>query len=280
MLLRDGAFAAAAQAETSFSQPPSILSTKKSVLTAFPVHQVPFTVQYPILVFLQRILEIICFDYSSIAMAEVLKIMGWECAEAVELNRWKDEFLKKWEVFPIVENNKQPIGRLLKSIGYLRHAAVHRVQVNLEDLDQFFQDAKALALQLGDEGKMEKLSQLSQALQAIITELQSQRNSLKLTTEETLWALAVQRECLDGLEAATITDMNMKDRVYRYAAWRNVEKAIASCGVSFPAILNIAAESKALTSGPDKASANGSDFDDIYDVSDREDSFPKRHMLD
>lgn len=59
----------------------------------FPVYS-PFQAQHNLLVHLQKLLELVCYNFGKKLMPDIMLQRGWNCPELVELNRWTEEFTK------------------------------------------------------------------------------------------------------------------------------------------------------------------------------------------
>lgn len=62
--------------------------------------RLPFEAQHELVVYLQRVMEQVCFGFAQQALPELLRKRQWACAVAVELHLWKDELLENPESLP------------------------------------------------------------------------------------------------------------------------------------------------------------------------------------
>ena len=198
----------------------------------FPLY-LPTRARHKLLVHLQNILEVACYDFGKRTLPEVLQQRDWDCAEAVELNRWTDVLNKRQDVFAQVESIKKPLRDLFISIANIRHTAVHRIQVNVKGIEQFFLDAETLAVIMEETECAEKIAKLRRETQVVIEELQRNKILLHSKLDETLRGLASQREKLKRLEEMAIIEMGNEDDEYQALAGKSIEEIIEPSEASF-----------------------------------------------
>lgn len=99
--------------------------------------------QHRLLVKLQNILEVACYDYTKRVMPDTVQRKGWDCAESVELNQWTFE-MRKLKLFGMKGNDYVAMAAMLHSVANVRHTAVHRRRVGVAQIDKFFADALGL----------------------------------------------------------------------------------------------------------------------------------------
>ena len=190
--------------------------------------------RHKLLVHLQGILEAACYNFGKRTLPEVLRERDWDCAEAVELNRWMMDVLnKRRDILPPVESIKKPLGDLFRSIANIRHTAVHRIPVNVKGIEQFLLDAETLAVIIEESECAEKIAKLRRETQVIIEELQRNKIFLHSRLDETLRGLASQREMLKRLEEMAIIEMGNEDAEYQAQAGKSIEEAIEPSEASF-----------------------------------------------
>ncbi|KAJ6439200.1 protein kinase domain-containing protein [Purpureocillium lavendulum] len=224
----------------------------------FPVY-LPFKNQHHLLVHLQQVLEAACYDFGRREMPEILQRRGWDCAEAVELNRWTEEFGKMHIHIPANERIKKPLDQLFRSVANIRHTAVHRIRVSAKGTEQFLVDAEALAILLGDVKHVEKMSKMRRETQAAMEELQRNKQFLRSRLEDMLKGLAAQRAELKRLEDNAIAELEREDKAYEILAGKSVDEVIAPSEASF----STAMETEAITT---IRSDNADDVDEDGDA--------------
>ncbi|CCU76517.1 hypothetical protein BGHDH14_bgh03424 [Blumeria hordei DH14] len=86
----------------------------------------PYQVQHYILNLMERILEEACYDYSLIWIPKKLNEMGWDCAEAVELAKWKITLPSEVPPHAYSPHSRFDLETGLNNAVKVRNAAVHR----------------------------------------------------------------------------------------------------------------------------------------------------------
>ncbi|OCK80284.1 hypothetical protein K432DRAFT_434859 [Lepidopterella palustris CBS 459.81] len=154
----------------------------------FPVY-LPFATQHFLLVKVQTILERACFDFGQQTIPDIMQKNRWDCPESAELNLWATEFLKRQGVFHKRKDIGQSLENLFCSVADIRHAAVHRIHMAIEELER-------------------------------------NKHVLSSKLEETRKSIAAQREELDRLEKAAVSEMIREDGDYQQFAGRNLLQGI------------------------------------------------------
>ena len=160
-------------------------------------------------------------------MPELLAARHWDCAEAVELNRWTSEFFARKEQFAAMDvKTVKPLDDLLRSIAAIRHTAVHRLRISVKSIEQYLLDAESLLTLLDDQTNLAVVCRLRCETQSIIGELERNKHILNTKREKTQQRIAAQRAELDRLEKALFADMVKEDSDYKALAGANLEQAI------------------------------------------------------
>ncbi|KAJ3538400.1 hypothetical protein NM208_g5920 [Fusarium decemcellulare] len=108
---------------------------------------VPFTVEHLLLSRVQSLLEYAAFYYAQEHMPSVIEDNDWPCPTAGELNLWVPEFRKYLgisESKPPNSEGAREINDILKSAVRIRHIAVHRECVDIEQLQRLLDHAEKL----------------------------------------------------------------------------------------------------------------------------------------
>ena len=170
-----------------------------------PVY-LPFGIQHRLFVKVQCILEKACFGFAQKHLGGVLQREGWDCAEAVELNRWPEIFLTYESEFNLrdVEDIGKSFSKLLDSIIQLRHTAVHRVRLTADGALQSIVDAELFAKLLRDYECLAVITTIKQQMHEIIQELEQMKSSLKLKLAEIRSQFADKKAELDRQESQTL----------------------------------------------------------------------------
>jgi hypothetical protein len=191
----------------------------------FPVY-LPFATQHFLLAKVQTILERACFDFGQQTIPDIMQKNGWDCPESAELNLWASELLKRQEVFHKRKDMGQPLENLFRSIADIRHAAVHRVRVSARGLEQFMLDAESLATLLDHSSSLTILTKFRRDMQMAIEELERNKHVLSSKLDETRKSIAAQREELDRLEKAAVSEMIREDGDYQQFAGKKLLQGI------------------------------------------------------
>ncbi|CAI6342436.1 unnamed protein product [Periconia digitata] len=159
--------------------------TASTVSRRYPVY-LPFNVQHRLLVNVQTLLEKACFSFAQERLHGVLQEEGWECSEAVELNRWCKIFLDYEIEFSRDEmaSIPKPLPILLKSIAQLRHTAVHRLHIVAKKVLQFIIDGELLANLVQSHENAHVISEIRQQTTNTIKELKRNKDMLQLKQVE------------------------------------------------------------------------------------------------
>jgi len=115
--------------------------------------RLPLWDQHRILVRVQYALEKACFTFAQKHLGGVLQREGWDCTEAVELNRWPKVLLTYQEEcgLNIMNDLDKPLPILLNSITQIRHDTVHRAHLSSSKILEHLTNAVLLARLLHDD---------------------------------------------------------------------------------------------------------------------------------
>lgn len=143
----------------------------------YPV-QLPFGVQYSILTSIQKLLEECCYHFTQKYAPNLLIDKKWDCAEAIELNKWTLAIVKRYGKFPAgaFRRPDHNIHQVLLAASKIRHAAVHRVRISAKGLMQMVDAAVKFAEALSDPVRASQLEELYRSLKA----KSNPRNSIRI----------------------------------------------------------------------------------------------------
>lgn len=161
-------------------------------------------------------------------MSYEVRSKGWDCPEAAELTVWLKLLLSspdKLSTSKVAELGK-PLEVLFDSVAQLRHAAVYRLRVKLNRIEQLMVDSELLATLLEDDTYARTMSKLRQQTQLTIDEWRCKKDLLESNLSEALKKIASQRAELDRLEREAVDDMVKGDEEHRSLAGANIENAI------------------------------------------------------
>lgn len=151
----------------------------------------PASTQHKLLAHLQSVLEAACYEFGKRTMPDTLQRHGWDCAEALELNRCVKE-LQHWSFLSVNPANKPP-DELFRSIAEIRHTAVHRRRVSLHVVRQFFTDAETLLLLFGDDVRRREIAMLRQEVRMAFAKTKQNHRTFHSTVSKSLRVIATKR---------------------------------------------------------------------------------------
>ncbi|KAH6842058.1 hypothetical protein B0T12DRAFT_273547 [Alternaria alternata] len=166
----------------------------------------PLWDQHRVLVKVQYALEKACFTFAQKRLENVLQKEGWDCAEAVELNRWPKVLLTYPEDCNLNGLNEfdESLPNLLDSVTQLRHDTVHRVRLSSTEILQHLTDAVMFAQLLRDDECSEFISTIRRRTQDAIEELVRNKAILDRRLDEIKSGFTAKRAELDRQEAAAL----------------------------------------------------------------------------
>ncbi|CAN9205197.1 unnamed protein product [Alternaria alternata] len=187
-------------------------SSSAAVRSAGSQNQSPGSVSLPlwdqhrVLVKVQYALEKACFTFAQKRLENVLQKEGWDCAEAVELNRWPKVLLTYPEDCNLNGLNEfdESLPNLLDSVTQLRHDTVHRVRLSSNEILQHLTDAVMFAQLLKDDECSEFVSTIRRRTQDAIEELVRNKAILDRRLDEIKNGFTAKRAELDRQEAAAL----------------------------------------------------------------------------
>ncbi|GJN77173.1 hypothetical protein PLIIFM63780_000662 [Purpureocillium lilacinum] len=142
----------------------------------------------------------------------VLAQHRWDCAEAVDLVRWVS-VLRERDDFPPVaipsslavspRERHEAATALLSSMASLRHAAVDRHRLTINEVEQYIGQATGFLRLLGATSCLERLTPLQETVSIAVHHLGEGRNASTTTMNEVAAYTAGRRAELEALERAT-----------------------------------------------------------------------------
>jgi len=183
------------------------------VPSLYPV-QFPFRVQYSILTKTQKILEECCYDFTEKYAPSLLAEKNWDCAEAIELNKWTLTVIKRYGKFPDGAFRKSDSGihQVLLAVNKLRHSAVHRLRISAKGIVLMVDAAVKFADTLSDTIRATQLGELHKELKSKIQSQELNKNYLETKLKNELDEIECQREELAKREREAISAMVIEDK--------------------------------------------------------------------
>ncbi|PHH90138.1 hypothetical protein CDD83_4420 [Cordyceps sp. RAO-2017] len=210
-----------------------------AVPSLYPVY-LPFKAQHDLMVHLQALLELACFEFGKRVVPDYLMSQGWDCGQSVELHRWTDLIIAQKAHLASAVEIKKPLNELVRSINDIRHHAVHRHRINAKDVEQMLLDAQSLVRLLGDIETARELSKLRQETLTVIEHLERNKDFLRSKLDATLLDITNQRAELRRMEEEAVADMLRKDNDYQASVSEQMGDFAAR--LAFPGRLAAAAE--------------------------------------
>ncbi|KFH44854.1 hypothetical protein ACRE_043130 [Hapsidospora chrysogenum ATCC 11550] len=171
-------------------------------------------------------MERACYDYAKQKIPAVLSERQFDCAEAVELNRWTNELMKRTSMMGGLDLSNTSIEDILRSVTNIRHTAVHRLRVSAKAIEQFLLDAETLSTLFGIKVHIDEISRLRRSFQASIEELERNKHFLQSRLDEALQKIADQRAELQRMEEIAVSNMIKEDHEYQVIAGKAIEDSI------------------------------------------------------
>jgi hypothetical protein len=163
------------------------------------------------MVYLQRVMEQVCFGFAQQALPELLKKRQWACAVAVELHLWKDELLKNPGSLP--PTYEQPTGameQLLQTMAFIRHVAVFRINISVTQLQKCVKDAVDLTKALGQTRFLSALTVLREQIDSEILGLWKEEEFQRHLLDMEKSVIEKERAELDDREKRAIQSTEQK----------------------------------------------------------------------
>ncbi|KAF4582777.1 ubiquinol-cytochrome-c reductase cytochrome c1 [Ophiocordyceps camponoti-floridani] len=192
---------------------------------------IPIPAQHQLLTHLQQLLEIACFEFCKRSMPEVLEQNNWEYPEAVELQRWMEEFLRRRSKFPETQKGTgKAIRTLFSAACDLRHTTVHRLPIETWRLGEFFALAEGLLVVLGDVVRADEAAKLRYQMQGVIEELERNKRSQQRELDDISRRIASQRSELMLLETRAKLEIARMGKEAEIVAGNKVLRFMSSGG--------------------------------------------------
>jgi hypothetical protein len=214
------------QVSTKSTQQPQVQSKSKPP-SLYPVY-LPFDVQHRLFGRVQNTLEMACYDFAQKKLGGVLEREGWDCAEAVELNRWPKVLLTYQSELYLenLEDSERSLSDLFTSITQLRHAAVHRLRLTANKALQFITDAEQVLKLLQIERPIRIVAMIRQQVQDAIGELERNKDLLESKLADTRKEFAARRAKLQLLERQAVENTIKEDKDFAIFIGTNLEEAL------------------------------------------------------
>ncbi|KAG7408539.1 hypothetical protein Forpe1208_v012012 [Fusarium oxysporum f. sp. rapae] len=166
-----------------------------------------FSSQYELILQLQRYLERACYAYGCREIPETLLQHGWDCAEAVSLERWMEEFTNSGDNSNARASYKS-LKSLFRRISKIQKVTVQRIRANSDTIEEFLTDAYSLVQVVGVKEYEELMEKLGQSIKRLFINLEDNYRSFRHRRDEKLQRIATERVKIDRLEKAISAEMD------------------------------------------------------------------------
>jgi hypothetical protein len=208
---------------------PNHTKSNRAGASLYPVY-FPFQVQHRLLNRVQSILENACYAFARNKFPSILQQEGWDCAEAVELNRWSRVFLTHQSELDTTDLDTTDLAKslcnILNSIAQLRHTAVHRLRLTANRTLQFIVHSESLVKLLHDDAALDVISGIRRHVQFSIGEMERNKDLLELQMVNTKAHFAAKKAELDAQERQALEFTNKEDKEYTAFAGASLEQAL------------------------------------------------------
>lgn len=163
----------------------------------------PFDIQYHILSVTQKILEESCFYFAKLWLPSLLEERGWNCAAAVELTKWLYVIKQHLNILPegcMSTTQQASFKTNSRTVAQLRHAAVHRLHLESDQLLAQVHSAHMLAEALQDNRRKARLEILHARLEKYVKKMYHDVDKMKEKVDEQVFEIETQREALHQRE--------------------------------------------------------------------------------
>jgi hypothetical protein len=135
-------------------------------------------VQIRLLRRLQESLELSFYKYAQKHVPDTLKSKGWTCPEAVELHQWAHHFIGRPDLFAEQHRERWTVSgwaTMFQDMTRLRHAAVHRSQMSMDELHAHASGAESVFELLGDQAARHDAYVITSEIAAASSRIQSKK---------------------------------------------------------------------------------------------------------
>lgn len=164
-------------------------------------------IHYELTVQLQRYIERACYAFGSGELPETLTQNGWDCDEAVTLDRWMREFLDRPEIFDMGDNVESPQS-LFQRLREIQAVNLSRKRLTSDEIHEFLSDACALMDVLNVSGYKEILKKLELRIGKLLVDFAVRYESFRQRRDEKLKQVKSERARLDMLESTILAEMD------------------------------------------------------------------------
>lgn len=169
----------------------------------------PYDTEHRILSVIQQLLEESCFDFVKRRLPLILEDLGWNCAAAGELTEWLRILKRHAADLPdgfMGTEGPSSLNNVAPTVARLRHTAVHRLHLTLEELLDMIWSAYILAEILQHIKIAHKLKSLHSIVETQAKKMEHDIGAIKQETSTALLTLQRQKEALARREQRLLSD--------------------------------------------------------------------------
>ncbi|KAI9728096.1 MAG: hypothetical protein M1834_007812 [Cirrosporium novae-zelandiae] len=184
-----------------------------------------------ILTGVQHLLEECCFDFASRWLPSVLKDGGWDCAEALELDKWVATLRKNRWKLPDHAFQVGPGVSLLMifpPIDKIEETAVHRLPTKATKVNEMIDHAARFAKVLRDPVREMRLEELHGRMEDMIRAMERQKDELESQNKAEMERIAEERVKLIKKESEALAKMVEEDDRNKHVLGSLIEDAFRS----------------------------------------------------
>ncbi|QVM12790.1 U4/U6-U5 snRNP complex subunit dib1, variant 2 [Coccidioides posadasii str. Silveira] len=197
------------------------------VRSLFPPY-IPYKVQHAILSKIQTLLEKSCYEFTSKWAPALASERGWDCPEAIELNRWTGNMYYRLKNLPdgALDNRyNSDISSVFASLCGLRHAAVHRLHVSVRGLDDMIHNAIIFTGMIRDTTRECQLNELHLELKRITRSQELHLHFLENRLKDEFTKIRELREELNRREQRALDAMLRENNENRFLVGELLEES-------------------------------------------------------
>lgn len=189
---------------------------------------IPYEAQHLVLTTVQTVLEACCFDFAKQWLPGLVREHRWDCAAAVELNRWT-QFLDERTLSGLKLDtgiDGPALRAVLVEIRNLRDVAVYRVPTTARGISRLLQYAKKFASVLKDSRRTETIGRIKEIVDDKIYLLELNKKVLESTANRKLHVVREQCAVLIRQEEEIVAEMLQLDLERRKLAGQVLQHSI------------------------------------------------------
>ncbi|KAG7403512.1 hypothetical protein Forpi1262_v018745 [Fusarium oxysporum f. sp. raphani] len=188
--------------------------------------------QYELMMQLQRYLERACYAYGCREIPATLSQNGWDCDEAVPLERWMSKFFGQCENFE-TEASVESLQSLFRRLRQVQRITLHRTRLTSDKIIGFLSDAHTLMMILNVRGYEELIKKLELRIRQLLVDFDDRNRSFRRRRDEKMKQVQSERTRLDRLEKAILAEMEDDMEGSQRMVKREIRSALDKTAATF-----------------------------------------------